>query len=125
VQGSAPAVTDGNQPVYFLIDSTVNFLIASNHADSSGRDYSVYAINSTTAVLTEVQGSPFTIGQNTGPQTFLQIDSSGQHLLIVGESLNSIFVDKIDPTSGAITQGNMTALPTMAGTRFTALVPLQ
>jgi hypothetical protein len=50
---------------------------------------------------------------------------AGQHLLIVGESLNSIFVDKIDRTSGAITQGNITALPTMAGTRFTALVPLQ
>jgi hypothetical protein len=44
---------------------------------------------------------------------------------IVGESLNSIFVDKIYLTSGAITRGNMTALPAMAGTRCTALVPLQ
>jgi hypothetical protein len=39
--------------------------------------------------------------------------------------LNSIFVEKIDPTSGAIAQGNMTALSTMAGARFTVLVPLQ
>ncbi len=76
-------------------------------------------VNSTTGALT-----PGNVVQ-VGNRTFLEIDSSGQRLLIVGESLNSIFVDKIDPTSPAITQGNMTALPTMAGTRYTALVPLQ
>jgi len=78
-----------------------------------------HTADSTTGALT-----PGNVVQ-VGNPTFLEIDSSGQRLFIVGESLNSVFVDKIDPTSGAITQGNMTAFSTMAGTRFTALVPLQ
>lgn len=215
--GSAPIVNDGNQPIYLLVDPTGKFLLVSNHADPSGRNYSVFSIDSTAGVLTAVSGSPFTIGQNTGPEqillnssnsvlyaalsnsqqvnavhfdsttgaltvfqgapypaqsmptslallpsgqflyagnngagtvseysvdattgalipgnilqvgnpTFLQIDSSGQFLIIVGASSNSLFADKIDPTSGDITQGKMIPLPTGAGTRSIALVPLQ
>jgi 6-phosphogluconolactonase len=215
--GTAPVVNDGNQPIYLLVDPMGKFLIVSNHSDSSGGNYSVFSIDSTTGVLTQVSGSPFTIGQNTGPQqivlnsnetvlyaalskskevnavnfdsttgvltsfqgapypaqsmptslallssgqflyagnngagtvskysvntttgaltpgnvaqvgnpTFLQIDSSGQFLIIVGESSNTITVDKINSTSGDITLLNTTALPSMAGTRSIALVPLQ
>jgi 6-phosphogluconolactonase len=215
--GTAPVVNDGNQPIYLLVDPTGKFLIVSNHSDSSDGNYSVFSIDSTTGVLTQVSGSPFTIGQNTGPQhivlnsnetvlyaalsnskavdavnfdsttgvltsfqgapypaqsmptslallssgqflyvgnngagtvseysvnsatgaltpgnvaqvgnpTFLQIDSSGQFLIIVGESSNTITVDKINSTSGDITLLNTIALPSMAGTRSIALVPLQ
>src|SRR5713101_6631075 len=66
--GTAPVVNDSNQPIYLLVDPTGKFLLVSNHADSSGRNYSVFAIDSTAGVLTQVSGSPFTIGQNTGPQ---------------------------------------------------------
>ncbi len=215
--GSAPVVNDTNQPIYLLVDPTGRFLLVSNHSDPSGGNYSVFSINSTAGVLTQVSGSPFTIGTNTGPQqivlnsnesvlyaalsnsqqvnalnfnsttgaltafqgapypaqsmptglallssgqflyagnngagtvsqysvnattgaltagnilqvgnpTFLQIDSSGQFLLIVGASSNSLLADKIDPTSGDITQGKMNPLPTGAGARSIALVPLQ
>jgi 6-phosphogluconolactonase (cycloisomerase 2 family) len=92
------------------------FLYAGNNGAGT---ISAYSVNSTTGALT-----PGNVVQ-VGNRAFLEIASSGQQLLIVGESLNSIFIDKLDRTSGAITQGNMTALPTMADTRFTALVPLQ
>jgi hypothetical protein len=93
------------------------FLYAGNNGAGT---VSAYSVNSTTGALT-----PGNVVQ-VGNRTFLQIDSSGQHLLIVGESLNSIFVDKIDPTSGAITQGNMTALShngrhSLHCTRFAAI----
>src|ERR1700739_1617277 len=66
--GAAPVVNDSNQPIYLLVEPMGKFLIASNHSDPSGRNYSVFSIDSTTGVLTAVSTSPFTIGTNTGPQ---------------------------------------------------------
>jgi len=120
--GTAPVVTDGNQPVYFLIDSTGNFLIASNHTDPTGKNYSVYAINSTTAVLTEVQGSPFTIGQNTGPKQIVlnSKDSVLYAALSTSQQVNAI---NFDSTTGKLTTFQGAPYPAQSDTTSLALLP--
>ena len=97
-------VNDNNQPGYLLVDSTGNFLIASNHADSSGRNYSVFSINSSTGVLIEVVGSPFTFGQNTQPEQILL--NSGNSVLYAALS-NSQQVNAINFNANT---GRLTAI---------------
>jgi 6-phosphogluconolactonase len=103
-------------PTSLALLSSGQFLYAGNNGAGT---VSQYNVNATTGALT-----PGNILQ-VGNPTFLQFDSSGQFLIIVGASSNSIFADKIDPTSGNIAQGKETQLPAMAGTRSIALVPLQ
>ena len=100
--GTAPVVNDGNQPIYLLADPMGKFLIVSNHSDSSGRNYSVFSIDSTTGVLTQVSGSPFTIGQNTGPQ---QIVLNSNETVLYAALSNSKEVNAVNfnSTTGALT----------------------
>lgn len=216
--GPATAIQDNNVPNQLLVDPTGKFLVASNHVDASGNNYSVFSIDPRNAVLTVAPGSPFTIGQNTGPRqilfnsagsvlyaalsnseqvaalefdsatgrllaiqgspypagmlpmsiallpsgaflyagnngagtisefsvnsttggltpgsivqvgnpTFLDIDSSGQFLLIIGTSLNSLTIERINPTTGSLTLLNNTNFPASSSvTGASFLVPLQ
>jgi 6-phosphogluconolactonase len=100
--GTAPVVNDGNQPIYLLVDSMGKFLIASNHSDPSGRNYSVFSIDSTTGVLTQVSGSPFTIGQNTGPQQIV-LNSSETVLYAALSNSKEVNALNFDSTTGALT----------------------
>ena len=100
--GTAPVVNDGNQPIYLLVDSMGKFLIASNHSDPSGRNYSVFSIDSATGVLTQVSGSPFTIGQNTGPQQIV-LNSSETVLYAALSNSKEVNALNFDSTSGALT----------------------
>jgi 6-phosphogluconolactonase (cycloisomerase 2 family) len=99
---TASAINDNNQPVYLLVDPTGKFLIASNQADSSGRNYSVFSINSTSAVLFEVQGSPFTFGQDTKPQQ-IALNSSGSVLYAALSNSQQVNALNFDSTTGTIT----------------------
>ncbi len=101
--GTAPVVNDSNQPIYLLVDPTGKFLLVSNHADSSGRNYSVFSIDSTAGVLTAVSGSPFTIGQNTGPQQIVlnSNDSVLYAALSSSQQVNALNFDSA--TTGALT----------------------
>jgi len=99
---AAGPVSDSHQPGYLLVDSTGKFLIASNSADSSGQNYSVFSINSSTGVLIEATGSPFTFGQNTKPEQILL--NSGNSVLYAALS-NSQQVNAInfDANTGRLT----------------------
>jgi 6-phosphogluconolactonase len=99
---TAPIVNDNNQPVYLLVDPTGKFLIASNQADSSGRNYSVFSINSTTGVLAEVPGSPFTFGQDTKPRQIV-LNSGGSVLYAALSNSQQVNALNFDSTTGRIT----------------------
>jgi len=61
-----------------------------------------------------------------GNPTFLDIDASGQFLIIAGESSNTLSIYKIDSTTGTITLSNNTNLPAGSGVRsMSQLLPLQ
>jgi 6-phosphogluconolactonase (cycloisomerase 2 family) len=120
--GSAQVVTDGNLPVYFLIDPTGKFLIASNHSDASGKNYSVFSIDSTTAVLTEVQGSPFTIGQNTGPQQIV-LNSSESVLYAALSTSQQVNAINFNSTTGMLTAFQGAPYPAQNDPTSLALLP--
>jgi len=119
--GATP-VNDSHQPVYFLVDSTGKFLIASNHADSSGQNFSVFSIDSSTGVLIEISGSPFTFGQNTQPQQILL--NSGNSVLYAALS-NSQQVNAInfDSSTGKLTAIQGAPYPAGAMPTSIALAP--
>ena len=120
--GTAPVITDSNQPVYFLIDPMGKFLIASNHSDASGKNYSVFSINSTTAVLTEVQGSPFTIGQNTGPQQIV-LNSSESVLYAALSNSQQVNAINFNSTTGMLTAFQGAPYPAQNDPTSLALLP--
>ena len=100
--GTAPVVNDNNQPIYFLVDPSGKFLIVSNHADSSGGGFSVFSIDSTTAVLTQVSGSPFTFFKNTEPQRIV-LNSGGTVLYAALSNTQQVAALDFDPTTGKLT----------------------
>lgn len=101
---AARSVNDSHLPVYLLVDSTGRFLIASNHADSAGQNFSVFSIDPSTGVLIEIPGSPFTFGVDTQPKQILL--NSGNSVLYAALS-NSQQVNAIDFDSGT---GKLTAI---------------
>ena len=100
--GVAQVITDSNQPIFLLVDPTGKFLVASNHADTSGGGFSVFSIDSTTAVLTPVSGSPFTFFQNTGPQQIV-LNSSGTVLDAALSNSQQVAALDFDSTTGKLT----------------------
>jgi 6-phosphogluconolactonase (cycloisomerase 2 family) len=120
--GTAPAVNDGNQPIYLLVDPTGKFLLVSNHADSSGRNYSVFSINSATGVLTVVSGSPFTIGQNTGPQQIV-LNSNESVLYAALSNSQQVNALNFDSTTGALTAFQGAPYPAQSMPTSLALLP--
>jgi len=70
-------------------------LYASNRSDGT---VEVYAVNSATGKLTEIQRIP---AEGTNPWSFA-IDPTGHWLLVTDEGSNSVVVLKIDPHSGKL-----------------------
>lgn len=100
--GAAPVINDNNQPMFLLVNPSGKFLIASNHAGSSGGGFSVFSINSTTAVLTAVSGSPFTFFQNTGPEQIV-LNSAGTVLYAALSISKQVAALDFDSTTGRLT----------------------
>jgi 6-phosphogluconolactonase (cycloisomerase 2 family) len=120
--GTAPVVDDGNQPIYLLVEPMGKFLIASNHSDSSGKNYSVFSIDSNSGVLTQVSGSPFTIGTNTGPEQI--VFNSGASVLYAALS-NSQQVNALNfnSTTGVLTAVQGAPYPAQSMPTSLALLP--
>lgn len=77
-----------------------NFLyVLSNN--SSGSSISVFAIDSGSGVLTEVNASPFLVGM--GITGGLAVDSTGKFLYVAGGDSSGILVLSIDGATGAVT----------------------
>jgi 6-phosphogluconolactonase len=100
--GTAPVVNDGNQPIYLLVEPMGKFLIASNHSDPSGGNYSVFSIDSNSGVLTQVSGSPFTIGTNTGPEQIV-FNSGGSVLYAALSNSQQVNALNFNSTTGVFT----------------------
>jgi 6-phosphogluconolactonase (cycloisomerase 2 family) len=99
---AASPVNDSNLPGYLIVDSSGKFLIASNHADSAGQNYSVFSINSSTGVLIAVTGSPFTFGQNTQPEQIL-LNSGNSVLYAALSNSQQVTAINFDANSGRLT----------------------
>jgi 6-phosphogluconolactonase len=99
---TAQVINDKNQPMFLLVHPSGKFLIASNHADSSGGGFSVFSIDSTTAVLTAVSGSPFTFFQNTGPEQIV-LNSTGTVLYAALSNSKQVAALDFDSTTGRLT----------------------
>ena len=99
---AASPVSDANLPGYLIVDSTGKFLIASNHSDSSGQNYSVFSVNSSTGVLIAATGSPFTFGQNTQPEQIL-LNSGNSVLYAALSGSQQVNALNFDATSGRLT----------------------
>jgi len=100
--GTAPVVNDGNEPIYLLVEPMGKFLIASNHSDPSGGNYSVFSIDSNSGVLTQVSGSPFTIGTNTGPKQIV-FNSGGSVLYAALSNSQKVNALNFNSTTGVLT----------------------
>jgi len=120
--GTAPVVNDGNQPIYLLVDATGKFLLVSNHADSSGRNYSVFSIDSTGGVLTAVSGSPFTIGQNTGPRQIV-LNSNESVLYAALSNSQQVNALNFNSTTGTLSAFQGAPYPAQSMPTSLALLP--
>ena len=120
--GPAQVVTDNNQPIYLLVDPSGKFLIASNHADSSGGGFSVFSIDSTTAVLTPVSGSPFTFFQNAEPQQMV-LNAGGTVLYAALSNAKQVAALDFDPATGKLTSIQGSPFPAGMLPQSLALLP--
>jgi 6-phosphogluconolactonase (cycloisomerase 2 family) len=120
--GVAQVINDNNQPVFLLVDPSGKFLIASNHADSFGGSFSVFSIDSNTAVLTPVSGSPFTFFKNAAPRQIL-LNSGGTVLYAALSNLQQVAALDFDPTSGKLSSIQGSPYPAGLLPQSIALLP--
>jgi 6-phosphogluconolactonase len=97
---AAPVVHDDNQPLSLVINPAGKFLFTSNHSDPSGRGFSVFSIDSATGALSEIQGSPFTFGQNVGPAGVV-LNGDGS-VLYAALNAGQVAALNVNSTTGAL-----------------------
>jgi len=120
--GTAPVVNDGNQPIYLLVEPMGKFLIAANHSDPSGGNYSVFSLDSNSGVLTQVSGSPFTIGTNTGPEQIV-FNSGGSVLYAALSNSQQVNALNFNSTTGVLTAFQGAPYPAQSMPTRLALLP--
>jgi 6-phosphogluconolactonase (cycloisomerase 2 family) len=99
---SAATQQDNYQPVQLVVHPTGRFLYASNHANSSGGDFSVFSIDATTGALTPVASSPFTFLPNSEPFG-VAVHGSGKYLYSPLANAKGVVALDISTTTGALT----------------------
>jgi 6-phosphogluconolactonase len=99
---SAGTQQDNYQPVQMVVHSNGGLLFTSNKANSSGGDFSVFMINTTTGALTQVAGSPFTFLPNSEPFG-IAVHGSGKYLYSPLSNSRGVEAIDIDSSTGALT----------------------
>jgi 6-phosphogluconolactonase len=99
---SAGTQQDDYQPVQMVVHPTGGFLFTSNKANSSGGDFSVFMINTTTGALTPAAGSPFTFLPNSEPFG-IAVHGSGKYLYSPLANSRGVEGIDIDSSTGALT----------------------
>jgi 6-phosphogluconolactonase len=93
---------DDYAPVDMVVHPSGKFLYASNDGNSSGGDFSVFAIDATTGTLTPVVGSPFTFLPNSEPFG-IAVHGSGKYLYSPLANSRGVEGISIDNSTGALT----------------------
>src|SRR5207245_7685365 len=86
-----PRTRAGISPVALAMDSAGTVLFAGNVSSSN---ISVYSINASTGVLTEVSGSPFPTSAGASPVA-LTVSPSGKYIYVACSTLGLVFVYSI------------------------------
>lgn len=92
----SPVVTGGSSPDSLAVDPAKKFLLVSNISSSN---ISVFSMNSTTAVLIPVTGSPFAAGANSAR---LIIHPQGKFVYGLSSTPAEILAYSFDSTTGAL-----------------------
>ena len=92
----SPVVTGGSSPDSLAVDPAKKFLLVSNISSSN---ISVFSVNSTTAALTSVTGSPFAAGANSAR---LIIHPQGKFVYGLSSTPAEILAYSFDSTTGAL-----------------------
>src|SRR6266571_4007470 len=95
-----PRTPAGISPVALAMDSAGTFLFAGNVSSSN---ISVYSINASTGVLTEVSGSPFPTSAGASPVA-LTVSPSGKYLYVASSTLGLVFGYSIGSGTGVLQQ---------------------
>jgi 6-phosphogluconolactonase len=99
---SAAAPVDNGSPVQVVIDPSGRFVYVSDlGAPAGGIQISAFSINSATATLTPLAGSPFNFPAGENPRGLI-VDSSGTHLYAPLQS-GAVAGLSLDPSTGALT----------------------
>jgi 6-phosphogluconolactonase len=100
---SAAAPVDNSSPVQVVFDPSGRFVYASDLGSlaGSGIQVSAFSIDSTTAALTPLVGSPFTFPTGENPRGLI-VDSSGTRLYAPLQS-GGVAGLSLDPSTGALT----------------------
>ena len=108
---SVGTATTGDEPLDVAIAPAGTFVYIPNFKDGT---ISAFSINSTTGVLTEITGSPFTNG-TTDPAA-VAVSPNGNFLFVASfESDAAISVFSINATTGALTQVTGSPFPSPEG----------
>jgi 6-phosphogluconolactonase len=118
---TAPVVQDANQPLSLRVSPGGRFLLASNHSDPSGRGFSVFSIDAATGGLSEIQGSPFTFGQNTGPAGIV-LNQDGS-VLYAALNVGKVAALNVNSTTGSLSAVTGSPFPAEFIASSIALVP--
>jgi 6-phosphogluconolactonase len=90
----------GNQPCATAIDPRGKFVYVTNtHNDGSNRTVSGYTVDAGTGALTEMDGSPFTVGW--GPDG-ISVERTGKFVYVANNGTGDISAFSIDQTTGRL-----------------------
>jgi 6-phosphogluconolactonase (cycloisomerase 2 family) len=101
----------GLNPLSMVMDSNGKFVFVANQGSNT---ISVYSVDSSTGLLTEITGSPFATA--AGPSGLAM---TGNTLFVANQVAGTVSVYSVDQTSGSLTQS--AGSPFAAGTSPTAL----
>lgn len=120
VSALTPAfINTGNGPKKLVISPNGKYVYVSNNTDNT---ISVYSIDSSTGLLTQIAGSPFAAVSGAGVYA-LSVTPESRFLIASGDSNGNGYIYQIDDTTGAISQIG-SALTLGANPRSIEIVPL-
>ena len=111
------AATGSNNLISDVVDPTGEFLYASNWSESG--DVYAYTINSTTGVISSVNGSPFATGNSPNS---IAIDMTGKFLYVANHDSDNVSAFSINTSSGSL--ATVSGSPFPAGTYGKQASPL-
>jgi 6-phosphogluconolactonase len=114
----------GNGPLAVAVDPSEHFVYVTNAADST---FSILAIDSTTGVLANILGSPFSVmlANNTGAATgsiSMAVHPTGTFLYIANQTAGNVSIYSIASTS-VPTEITGSPIATGKGTNFVVMDP--
>jgi len=117
------SVYDPNSPAQFAVDPSGKYLYVSNGYDSSAGDqFSVFAIDPSTGVLSAIAGSPFHFQGNSQPRG-IGIHPSGNLIFAALSNSSSVEGLRVDRATGALSLISGSPWNTELGPKYVALTP--